>query len=118
MFASYWPLVADDGVLNGEVASAAWTVVMRGGSQNASDPKTLTNVPPPPPGVTWNYYDLWAGKQLASADAALTVETDGYGCMLATPNTTENDPVSKNGFFAPFLYLKTEHFTKTGSGQT
>lgn len=41
--------------------------------------------------MTWNYYDLWAGKQLTSADAALTVETDGYGGMLATPNTTAND---------------------------
>jgi hypothetical protein len=26
--------------------------------------------------------------------------------------------VSKNGLFAPFIYHKCEHFTKTGSGQT
>jgi hypothetical protein len=53
---------------------------------------TLTNIPSPPAGVEWHYYDLWAGKELIQSDLTLTVERDGYGGMLATPNSTADDP--------------------------
>jgi formylglycine-generating enzyme required for sulfatase activity len=86
LFASYWPLEKD-----GEVTSAAWTVVKRGPGQNATGAQTLHGTSPPA-GVTWHYYDLWAGKELSPHSLALDVEHDGYGGLLATPNSTEADP--------------------------
>lgn len=79
-FASYWPLKD----------SAAWTVVGRGKNQPANGTTTVLSVPPP--GVAWHFFDLWTGKELPNAQAALTVAKDGYGGLLATPNTTANDP--------------------------
>jgi iron(II)-dependent oxidoreductase len=92
LFASYWPLL--EAGADGPPSSAAWTVIGRGGGQLPSYPKhpTLTNIPPSPPGITWHYYDLWAGKELQPSDLTLTVENDGYGGMLATPNSTADDP--------------------------
>eukprot|EP01052_Picozoa_sp_SAG31_P019027 SAG31_NODE_1371_length_8605_cov_20.357630_4_plen_428_part_00 len=86
LFASYWPLEDSDGV-----TSAAWTVVSRGLEQNATDPKTLLNTTAPA-GKVWHYYDLWAGKELSASDLTLTVELDGFGGLLASPNTTADDP--------------------------
>ena len=63
LFASYWPLQHEN---TAAVRSAAWTAVLRGAAQNASGfEMSLANVPPPPPGITWHYYDLWAGTELA-----------------------------------------------------
>ena len=53
---------------------------------------TLANIPTPPAGVMWHYYDLWTGKELPRSNLTLTVERDGYGGMLATPNSTADDP--------------------------
>ena len=82
VFASYWPLHD----------SAAWTVVSRG-KQQTGKKVTLANVPLPPSGVSsWHYYDLWAGVELEKGHLQLVVEIDGYGAMLATPNSTHDDP--------------------------
>ena len=54
-FASYWPLKD----------SAAWTVVSRGKNQTETGKGSLVNVPQPLAGVTWHYFDLWAGVELA-----------------------------------------------------
>ena len=72
VFASYWPLEG----------SAAWTLVSRGKNQSGAGKATLSNVPPPPPGVTWHYYDLWKGVELPRGSFEVAVEKDGYGCML------------------------------------
>lgn len=81
VFASYWPLHD----------SAAWTVVSRGKNQTGKK-VTLANIPLPPKGVSWHYYDLWAGTELEDGQLELLVERDGYGGMLATPNSTAQDP--------------------------
>ena len=86
LFASYWPLERA-----GQVTSAAWTVVKRGPAQNASGTQTIHGTSPPA-GVTWHYYDLWAGEELSPQSLALDVEDDGYGGLLATTNSTSDDP--------------------------
>lgn len=93
LFASYWPLQDAKGAV-GPPSSAAWTVIGRGDGQLPSYAKhpTLTNVPHPPPGVTWHYYDLWTGKELQPSNLTLVVERDGFGGMLATANSTAEDP--------------------------
>jgi hypothetical protein len=69
-------------------------VIGRGDGQLPSYDKhpTLTNIPSPPAGVIWHYFDLWTGKELPLSNLTLTVERDGYGGMLATPNSTADDP--------------------------
>ena len=42
--------------------------------------------------MTWHYYDLVAGVELRASNLTLHVEKDGYGGLLATPNTTADDP--------------------------
>ena len=42
--------------------------------------------------MTWHYYDLLAGVELRASNLTLHVEKDGYGGLLATPNTTADDP--------------------------
>lgn len=93
LFSSYWPLLTD-GDARGQPSSAAWTVIGRGDGQLPSYDKhpTLTNIPSPPAGVIWHYFDLWTGKELPLSNLTLTVERDGYGGMLATPNSTADDP--------------------------
>ena len=47
-------------------------------------------------GKSWHYYDLWHGVELPaphSGTIALSMEAAGYGAVLATTNTTADDPV-------------------------
>ena len=75
LYASYWPLEGSAG----KVSSAAWTVVGRGTSQFTTYPTapTLSNIPTPPAGTKWYYYDLWAGIELDVKNLTLMVEKDG-----------------------------------------
>ena len=38
-------------------------------------------------------YDLWKGEELHASNLEIAVEKDGYGRLLATPNTTADDHV-------------------------
>jgi hypothetical protein len=68
-------------------------VVSRGLNQTGSGKAKLANVPSPPAGVNWHYYDLWAGEELLNgSEAEIMIEKDGYGGLLATPNSTADDP--------------------------
>ena len=49
----------------------------------------------PPVGVTWHYYDLYHGRELAAPNSGtinIDLEVSGYGAVLATPNDTLADP--------------------------
>jgi hypothetical protein len=67
-------------------------------NRDAKNPHTgpaINTTVAPPSGTTWHYYDLWHGVELAAprdSVLSLSMEAAGYGAVLATPNTTANDP--------------------------
>ena len=93
LFASTWPLGGGGGGgSSGGGSSCAWTIVNRDAKNGHTGPAiNLTADETASSG--WNYYDLWYGEKLKppSATIPLSLEAAGFGAVLATSNTTEDD---------------------------
>lgn len=88
LFSSLWPAA------DGSNSSASWTIVNRD-AKNSSTGPAINITMMPPAGVTWHYYDLYHGKELAAPNSgtlSIDLEVSGYGAVLATPNDTSADP--------------------------
>ena len=87
LFASTWP--------NG-AAGTAWTVVNRDNNSHAGPAINTTGAATVATGSSLNYYDLWFGEAIkppsSSGQIPLNLEAAGYGAVLATSNTTAEDP--------------------------
>eukprot|EP00054_Salpingoeca_dolichothecata_P010751 m.59824 g.59824 ORF g.59824 m.59824 type:complete len:1092 (-) comp19131_c0_seq3:44-3319(-) len=75
------------------LGEVAWTLVNTGGTNTTGSQLSYT-IPPGSPVL--HFYDLYHGRLLASSQAGritlqFDVEINGFGCILATPNTTDSD---------------------------
>ena len=83
LFASEWPLGA---------AGTAWTVVNRDTASPHEGP--AINISSTTANGALNFYDLWFGKKISPTSGGqipLSLEAKGYGAVLATPNSTQED---------------------------